>query len=144
MRYTTYKQAYAPGKFDWGVKDDLNGFVTFYGRDADGQRKATAVARALNACESDSLDLPELPRGEHFDRQMRQETYSAAQMKDYARAARACAPLPEGLLIVGDVMNGFAFIGPFACESDAASYAATHYVPCSWDTCTMQAPETDA
>lgn len=114
-------------------------------RHADVNQMLDNAREALAAHdESQRLDLPELPRGDHFDRQMRQETYSAAQMEDYARAARACAPQPEGLLIVGTPTDGFTFIGPFACESDAAAYAATHCVSSNWTTCTMHAPETNA
>lgn len=44
---------------------------------------------------------------------------------------------PEGLLIVGNIVDGFQFVGPFACESDAAAYAQANGLP-DWTTVTMR------
>lgn len=112
----------------------------------DVNQMLVRAGEALDAYdESQRLDLPELPRGDHFDAQMRRETFSASQMESYALAARANAPRPEGLLIVGDVVTGFTFVGPFACESDAAAYFQQRRKPGEdWQTCTMRAPETNA
>lgn len=48
----------------------------------------------------------------------------------------------EGVLMVGNVVSGYRFVGPFNCESLAAAWATehAHRVGHDWTTATMRNP----
>lgn len=120
---------------------------------AEWIKRCAEIARAALAAyelrQSAVMTLPDLPVGEYFDSRFRRQTFSSHQMETYARAAvmearRLDAPEHmEGVLIVGSLVDGFRFIGPFACESDAAQHAASeaeHKGEYNWSTATMVRP----
>lgn len=47
----------------------------------------------------------------------------------------------EGLMIIGNPVDGFRFVGPFACESDGVEWAMQHAPNETWTTATMQEPQ---
>lgn len=47
----------------------------------------------------------------------------------------------EGLMIISNPVDGFRFVGPFACESDGVEWAVQHAPHETWTTATMQEPQ---
>lgn len=65
----------------------------------------------------------------------------AAADEALAEHDAALAEHQEGLMIIGNPVDGFRFVGPFGCESDAVEWATQHASNETWTTATLQEPQ---